>query len=65
MKQTWLDVYLGRYKWYRKLRGGKWYLHQFTVDAEQLTFEAGKCWWARYATQNKYSIVVGEEDYKP
>ena len=63
MKQTWLDVYLGKFKWYRKLKGGKWYLHQFTKDAEQLTFTEGKTWWARYGNLNRYSKVINEEEW--
>lgn len=63
MKQTWLDVYLGKYKWYRKLKRGKWYCHQFTKDAEQLTFPEGKKWWARYGNINRYSRVINEEQW--
>lgn len=61
MEQTWLDVYLGKYKWYRKIRGGYWYKHQFTKDAQELTFIEGKTWWARYGELNRYSIVVEQE----
>jgi len=63
MKQTWLDVYFGKFKWYRKLRGGKWYHHQFTKDAEQLNFPEGKTWWARYGNLNRYSKVISEEKW--
>lgn len=61
MKQTWLDVYLGKFKWYRKLRKGTWYKHQFTKDAEELTFPQGNTWWARYGKINRYSDVVATE----
>lgn len=62
-KQRWVDVYFGKYKWYRKLSGGYWYKHQFTKDAEQLTFPQGKTWWARYDVCNRYSIVIDKENY--
>ncbi len=62
-KQTWLDVYLGKYKWYRKIRGGYWYKHQFTKDAIELTFDEGGTWWARYGELNRYSIVIEQEIY--
>jgi hypothetical protein len=57
-KTTWLDTYLNKYKWYRRKRGGAWYLHQFTKDAEELTFQQGKTWWARYGKINRYSDVI-------
>lgn len=63
MKQTWLDVYLGKYKWYRKIRGGAWFKHRFTNDAEQLTFTEGETWWARYGLINRYSTVIEQENY--
>lgn len=63
-KTTWLDVYLNRYKWYRRLRGGYWYNHRFTSDAGALTFCEGKMWWARYGKINRYSDVVEEESYR-
>jgi hypothetical protein len=63
MKQTWLDVYFGKYEWYRKIRGGRWYCHQFTKDAEQLTFPEGKTWWARHGNLNRYSKVIDEEQW--
>jgi hypothetical protein len=62
-KQTWIDTYLGRYSWYRKLRKGYWYKHQFTKDAQELTFPQGKTWWARYGEINRYSIVIKQEIY--
>ena len=63
MKQTWLDCYLAKFKWYRRLKGGVWYLHEFTIDAEQLTFPRGNKFWARYGTINRYSIVIEQEIY--
>jgi hypothetical protein len=60
-KQTWVDTYLGRYKWYRKLRKGYWYQHKFTIDAEQLTFQQDNTFWARYGEINRYSIVIKQE----
>lgn len=61
MEQTWLDVYLGKFKWYRKMRKGTWYKHQFTKDAEELTFRQGDTWWARYGKINRYSDVISTE----
>lgn len=61
MKQTWLDVYLGKYEWYRKLRGGKWYKHQFTNDALELSITFTGNWWALYGKINRYSDVVDTE----
>jgi hypothetical protein len=62
-EQTWIDTYLGRFFWYRKLRKGYWYKHQFTKDAQELTFPQGKTWWARYGEINRYSIVIEQEIY--
>lgn len=61
---NWIDVLCGKYKWYRKLRGGKWYQHEFTADAEELTFSKGVTWWARYNELNRYSKVVKTEIYE-
>lgn len=58
MIKKWLDVYFGKHRWYRKLAGGSWYLHQFTKDAEELRFYEGKTWWARYGQINRYSNVI-------
>ena len=57
------DVYLGGFKWYRKLRKGTWYKHSFTEDAQELTFVAGNTWWARYGKINRYSNVIKTENY--
>lgn len=62
-KQIWLDVYLGKYKWYRKKRGGYWHKHQFTKDARELTFDEGVTFWAKYGEINRYSIVIEQEIY--
>lgn len=60
----WLDqLWLRKYKWYRRWRGGVWYLHQFTKDAEELTFTEGETWWARYGKVNRYSDVILTEYY--
>lgn len=61
MKQTWLDVYFGKFKLYRKMRKGTRYKHQFTKDAEELTFPQGDTWWARYGKINRYSDVIATE----
>jgi len=57
------EWYLSRFKWYRKLSGGTWYMHKFTRDAMQLTFCPGMTWWARYPKINRYSEVICTEIY--
>ena len=52
-----------RYKFWRKFKGGGWYKHQFTRDANELSFPQGKTWWARYGKINRYSEVIETEDY--
>lgn len=52
------------FKWYRKWKGGTWYLHQFTKDAGELTFDEGKTFWARYSKINRYSDVIKIEIYE-
>jgi hypothetical protein len=52
-----------RFKFWRKFKGGTWYKHQFTEDAEELTFPQGKTWWARYGKINRYSNVIAIEVY--
>jgi len=53
-----------RFKWWRKLKGGTWYKHQFTRDAIELTFDEGGTWWTRYDKINRYSSVIEVESYK-
>jgi len=55
------DVYLSKFSWYRKLRKGIWFKHQFTKDAEQLALTKRKSWWARYGKINRFSIVISKE----
>lgn len=62
-KMTWIDVYLSKFKWYRKLKGGVWFKHEFTKEAEQLTFPKGGVFWAKYGKINKYSNVILTETY--
>ena len=62
-KQNWIDNYLGIFSWYRKLRKGYWYKHQFTKDAQELTFQQCKTRWARNGEINRYSIVIEQEIY--
>lgn len=64
MEKHWLDVYLNKYQWYREFRGGIWFKHRFTKDAEGITFSEGGTWWARYGKINRYSDVVDSEDYR-
>ena len=63
IKQTWTDTYLSTFKWYRKVKKGTWYKHEFTKDAEQLTFPQGKTFWARYGKINRYSNVIISETH--
>ena len=63
IESTNLDVYFGKFKLYRKMRKGTWYKHQFTKDAEELTFPQGDTWWARYGKINRYSDVIETEVY--
>lgn len=63
MKQTWIDVYLSHFKWFRKLKKGTWYKHEFTKDAEELSFPKGQTWWARYGKINRYSEVIKIETF--
>lgn len=60
---TWIDVYLGRFKFYRKRKGGTWFLHEFTKHSEQLTFPKGGLFWATYGEINRYSRVIKIEKY--
>jgi hypothetical protein len=62
-KQRWIDTYLGKYKWYRKLVGGVWYKHKFTRDAQEICVTFIATWWARYAELNRYTKVVEVETY--
>jgi hypothetical protein len=63
-KPTWLDFYLSKYKWYRKMKKGNWFKHQFTKDALELSYTFQGTWWARYPEINRYSEVVDMESYK-
>lgn len=63
IKVKWADIHLGKFEFYRKLKGGKWYLHEFTKDAEQLTFNKGSRFWTRYGYMNRYTKVILEETY--
>jgi hypothetical protein len=63
-QMTWLDVRLGRFKWYRKRKGGDWWKHQFTKDAEQINIFISKTYWARYPKLNRYTEVIEHEYYE-
>jgi hypothetical protein len=58
-----LDYYLGKCKWYRNIRKGTWYLHEFTPDALQLSLNFTGKFWTRYGEINRYSRVIGAESY--
>lgn len=62
-EQKWIDVYLGKYKWYRKLKKGHWYKHTFTNDAYQLRLNSYQDFWARYGEVNRFTVVVEQEIY--
>ena len=62
-KHTWIDTYLDKYKWYRKLRKGYWYKHRFTLLGHQLRLNDRRDWWARYGEVNAFSSVIEQEIY--
>ena len=62
-KQTWIDTYLGRYKWYRKLRKGTWYKRSFKVRAYELKLKSYSDYWTRYGGKSSYCEVVDIERY--
>lgn len=59
----WTDYHLNGFKWYRKWRKCKWYKHQFTNDALQLSITFTGTWWALYGKINRYSDVVETEEW--
>lgn len=61
---NWLDVYLGKFKCYRKHTKKKWYKHSFTVDALQLSPNLSGYFWATYGEINRYSVVDKIENYE-
>ena len=62
-KVNWTDVYLGKFKWYRKLIGGVWYKHTYTDDAYNLRLNSYKEFWAKYGEFSQYTKVVEKEQY--
>ena len=62
-KQTWIDTYLGEYRWYRKLRKGTWYKHEYTKDAQDVWILFHGKFWARYDKQNRYTEVIEVEKH--
>jgi hypothetical protein len=52
-----------KFKWYRRLSGGKWHKHEFTRDAQEICVTFVGTWWARYGKINRYSNVIEEECY--
>lgn len=60
----WIDVYLGRFKWYRKYTKLNWYQHEFTPDALELSLNFVGTFWALYGEINRYSKVIEIEIYK-
>lgn len=59
-KTTWTDVYLGNYKWHRKLTKGTWYKHQNTYQLPCIIFNY---FWARYGKLNRFTKIVETEKY--
>lgn len=51
------------FKWFRKLKGGVWHKHQFTIDAGQIMLPVGNVFWARYGELNRYTKVISVENY--
>ena len=62
-KPIWTDYHLNGFKWYRKWRKCKWYKHQFTNDALELSPFFVGTWWALYGKINRYSDVVETEEW--
>ena len=60
-KQTWIDTYLGRYRWYRKIRGGYWYRRTFNDNAYELRLNSYSDYWTRYGGLSNYCRVVDTE----
>ena len=58
MKQTWLDVYLGKFKWYRKIKKRELGISiNLQKTQKNSPFPQGETWWARYGKINRYSDV--------
>ena len=53
---------ISKFKLWRKFKGGIWYKHKFTRDANELSFTQGKTWWAKYGNINRYSYVIQVEN---
>ena len=54
---------MNRFKFWRKLKSGTWYKHQFTNDATELGFSPFITWWARHSVINRYSKIIKTETY--
>jgi hypothetical protein len=52
----WLDIFLGGWRWYRRLRGGRW-LDVFHVPS-------GCGGWSRNDEPSRGEAVFGVEDYR-
>lgn len=57
---NWIDVYLGKYKWYRKLAKTIWYKHRNTYQLSGLIFSS---FWAKYGEINRFTKVIKIENY--
>jgi hypothetical protein len=57
---NWIDVYLGKYKWYRMLTKTTWYEHQNTYQLPGLIFSS---FWAKYGELNRFTKVIKIEKY--
>lgn len=54
---------LSNFKFYRKLKRGIWYKHQFTNDALDLCCTFVGSFWAKYDEINRYSTVIDIEEW--
>jgi len=55
-----------KFKWYRKLIGGTWYLHRYNIRAESLGFEYGEEFWLTSRLSHlprQYTQIIDMEDY--
>lgn len=53
--------FLVNFKFYRKYKGGIWYKHQFTEDANNIGLIG--TFWARFSKNNRYTEILETEFY--
>lgn len=54
---------MNRFRFYRKIKGGIWYKHRFTKEANIFGIYEGTTFWARYGNINRYSEVINIEKF--